>query len=265
MPRKHAQPRKRVLVAFRFRADSVCMQTLEKQVGVVTKRPAGERGRTQIGWLDSWHTFSFGEYYHPNHMEFHSLRVINDDIVEPGQGFGMHPHRNAEIFTYVIEGQLQHRDSMGNGSIIKAGDLQYMSAGSGVYHSEFNPSEKERVHLLQIWLKPNTQGGEPRYSEKALGDKAERNALTLLFSGNKKAGAAQIRQDAQIFFGKVDAGNSVSTALTEGRHAWIHLIRGEVELLGERLQPGDGAAISEAPTLQITGTKDAEFLLFDLP
>src|SRR5436190_2285841 len=146
----------------------------------IVKRPANARGQAELGWLHSRHTFSFGNYFDPDHMGFRSLRVINDDVVEPGAGFGEHPHRDAEIFSYVIDGELEHKDSMGNGRIIKAGDLQYISAGSGVLHSEFNPSGENTVHFLQIWLKPNVAGGEPRYAEKALGKDAKSNSLTLL-------------------------------------------------------------------------------------
>src|SRR6266446_5095947 len=159
----------------------------------VVKRPSGARGQSELGWLHSRHTFSFGNYFDPEHMGFHSLRVINDDIVEPGQGFGEHPHRDAEIFSYVIEGGLEHKDSMGNGRIIKAGDLQYISAGSGVLHSEFNPSPTKRVHFLQVWLKPRAAGGQPRYAEKALGQDAKQNSLTLLFAAEPREGAVAIR------------------------------------------------------------------------
>jgi redox-sensitive bicupin YhaK (pirin superfamily) len=232
---------------------------------LIVKRPANARGLTEIDWLYSRHTFSFGEYYDPAHMGFRSLRVINDDIVQPGQGFGTHPHRDAEIFTYVIEGELEHRDSMGNGSIIKARDLQYMSAGSGVRHSEFNPSKTNRVHLLQIWLLPNTMGGEPRYAEKHLGSDAKPNSLTLLFAGEPRADAIEIRQDAEISFGKLDSGKTLSVELGPKRHAWLQLIKGELRVLNETLQPGDGAGISNATDLEITATQDAEFLFFNLP
>jgi redox-sensitive bicupin YhaK (pirin superfamily) len=230
----------------------------------VTKRPANARGRTELGWLHSRHTFSFGEYYDPEQMGFRSLRVINDDIVEPGGGFGTHSHRDAEIFSYVIEGELQHKDSLGNGSVIKAGDLQYMSAASGVRHSEFNPSADKRVHFLQIWLMPNLRGGEPRYAEKRLGQAAQPNTLTLLFSGEARPGAVQIRADAQIYFGKLDKGRSLTAELGERRHAWLHVISGSLSVLDETLTEGDGLAVSNASRLEITADADAEFLLFDL-
>lgn len=230
------------------------------------KLAANDRGRTELDWLQSWHSFSFGNYFDPDRMGFRSLRVINDDIVAPGQGFGMHPHRDAEIFTYVISGSLQHRDSMGNGSVIKAGDLQYMSAGSGVRHSEFNPSSTEPVHLLQIWLLPSQSGGEPRYAERPLGAAAQNNALTLLFSGDKKEGVMQIRQDAAIYFGKLDAGRAATAELGANRHAWLHVISGAVSAAGENLLPGDAVAVSNAARLEIAANarENAEFLLFDL-
>lgn len=238
--------------------------TLNEVRPVIVKRAADERGKTELGWLHSRHTFSFGEYYDPDQMGFRSLRVINDDIVEPGGGFGTHPHRDAEIFSYVIEGELQHKDSMGNGSVIKAGDLQYMSAGSGVLHSEFNPSKSKRAHFLQIWLKPNVSGGEPRYAEKTLGAAAQANALTLLFSGEPRDGAVQMRQDANIYFGRLEKARSLATKLGDDRHAWIHVIKGQVRVLGETLSEGDGAAVSNGLRLELTADQNGEFLLFDL-
>src|SRR3954471_7175290 len=179
-----------VLVGHLHTDDSVTMKVNE---AVIVKRPAESRGQTEIGWFQSRHTFSFGQYFDPDHMGFRSLRVINDDVVAPARGFGAHPHRDAEIFSYVIEGELEHRDSLGNGSVIKAGDLQYISAGSGVTHSEFNPSKTHPVPFLQIWLMPNVSGGKPRYAEKSLGKSAEPNALTLLFAQTARDGAVQIR------------------------------------------------------------------------
>jgi quercetin 2,3-dioxygenase len=230
----------------------------------ILKRPAAERGQTELGWLHSRHTFSFGEYYDPDQMGFHSLRVINDDIVEAGQGFPMHAHRDAEIFSYVIEGELQHRDSMGHGSIIKAGNLQYMSAGRGVRHSEFNPSQTNGVHFYQVWLLPNTSGGEPLYAEKALAEAAKRNALTLLFSGNGRDGSVKIRQGAEIHFGKLDAERSLTFEMAEGHHAWVQVIKGRLNVLGETLVEGDGAGISNAASFEIGADADSEFLLFNL-
>lgn len=231
---------------------------------VIVKRPAEARGRTELGWLHSRHTFSFGEYYDPENMGFRSLRVINDDVVDPGKGFGTHAHRDAEIFSYVIEGELEHRDSMGNGSIIKAGDLQYMSAGSGVRHSEFNPSSEKPVHFLQIWLLPNVSGGEPRYAERKLGNAAQPDALTLLLSGQPRDNAIEIRQDADVYFGRLSAGKTLSPVFAEGRQGWLHVIKGALRLNGETYGPGDAAAVMKAPRLDLTAEAESQFLLFDL-
>jgi redox-sensitive bicupin YhaK (pirin superfamily) len=235
-----------------------------KQETTVVKRLASERGKTEFGWLHSRHTFSFGNYFDPDHMGFRSLRVINDDVVEPSRGFGEHPHRDAEIFSYVIEGELQHKDSMGNGRVIKTGDLQYMSAGSGVVHSEFNPSQKNPVHFLQVWLMPQESGGKPRYAEKALGKDAKPNALTLLFSGQARDGAIEIRADADVYFGKLDAGKSLRHEPANGRGQWVHVIAGELTVAGENLKPGDGLAIENAEALEFHAGSNSEFLLFDL-
>jgi len=238
-------------------------ETVKKETTIV-KRPASARGKTELGWLHSRHTFSFGNYFDPDHMGFRSLRVINDDVVEPGQGFGEHPHRDAEIFSYVIEGELEHKDSMGNGRVIKAGDLQYISAGRGVLHSEFNPSPKKRVHFLQIWLIPRMGGGEPRYAEKALGKDAKANALTLLFAGEPRDGAVGIRAEADVYFGKLDAGQRLAHQSSPKRGQWLHVIAGEVEVSGEHLQAGDGVAIENAETLEIHSRTGTQLLLFDL-
>jgi redox-sensitive bicupin YhaK (pirin superfamily) len=238
------------------------MKTTETSI---VKRAAESRGKAELGWLQSRHTFSFGQYFDPDHMGFRSLRVLNDDIVAPARGFGAHPHRDAEIFSYVIEGELEHRDSLGNGSVIKAGDLQYISAGSGVTHSEFNPSKTNPVHFLQIWLMPNEAGGKPRYAEKSLGEKAKANALTLLFAGTARDGAVEIRQDAEIYFGRADADRSLNVPVAEDRHVWIHLIKGAITVAGETLEPGDGLALSNTGDLEIRASDASEFLLFNLP
>jgi redox-sensitive bicupin YhaK (pirin superfamily) len=230
----------------------------------ITKRAADERGQSELGWLHSRHTFSFGNYFDPDHMGFRSLRVINDDVVEAGQGFGEHSHRDAEIFSYVIDGELEHKDSMGNGRIIKAGDLQYMSAGRGVLHSEFNPSPDRAVHFLQIWLKPTMGGGEPRYAEKALGRTAKRNELTLVLAGEPRDGVIEIRADADVYFGQLDAGKKLVHRSSQGGAQWLHIITGEVSVSGERLGSGDGAALENFDALEIQGHADAQFLLFDL-
>jgi redox-sensitive bicupin YhaK (pirin superfamily) len=230
----------------------------------ITKRSANERGQSELGWLHSRHTFSFGNYFDPARMGFRSLRVINDDVVEAGQGFGEHPHRDAEIFSYVIDGELEHKDSMGNGRVIKAGDLQYMSAGRGVVHSEFNPSPDRSVHFLQVWLKPKMGGGEPRYAEKALGRSAKRNDLTLVFASEPRDGAVGIRADADVYFGLLDAGKRLVHRPFAGRAQWLHVIAGEVSVSGESLKSGDGAAVENFTSLEITANSDAQFLLFDL-
>jgi redox-sensitive bicupin YhaK (pirin superfamily) len=243
--------------------DMTLNQTVKGRPTIV-KHPAAARGQTELGWLHSRHTFSFGGYFDPDHMGYRSLRVINDDVVEAGQGFGEHPHRDAEIFSYVIDGELEHKDSMGNGSVIKAGDLQYISAGRGVFHSEFNPSPTKPVHFLQIWLKPKMGGGEPRYAEKAMGQAAKANDLTLLFAGEPRDGAVSIRADADIYFGKLDAGKQLVHRSAPGRAQWLHVIDGEVSVAGETLKPGDGAAVENAEELGIQSRTGAQFLLFDL-
>jgi hypothetical protein len=230
----------------------------------IVKRPADARGRTKLGWLDSRHTFSFGEYQDSAHMGYRALRVINDDIIEPGQGFGQHGHRDAEILSYVIEGRLEHKDSMGNGSVIEGGNLQYMSAGRGVLHSEFNPSPGERAHLLQIWLLPDESGGAPRYAEKTLGHDAKPNALTLLFTGKPRNGAIGIRADTDVYVGKLDAGRSLEHRVAPGRGLWLHVIDGDVVVGEERFGPGDGAAIDDAAVVELRSKNGAELLLFDL-
>ena len=231
---------------------------------VLTKRPAEARGQAELGWLHSRHSFSFGNYYDADHMGFHSLRVINDDVVEAGRGFGQHPHRDAEIFSYVIEGELEHKDSLGNGRIIKAGDLQYISAGSGVLHSEFNPSSKKPVHFLQVWLMPNIKGGEPRYAEKSLGQAAKPDSLTLLFAGEPRDGAVEIRADAEIYFGKLNAGRQIEHHPAPGRAQWLHVISGELSVLTENLKAGDGAALENVSSLELKSATGAQFLLFDM-
>lgn len=232
------------------------------EAGKITKRPSDSRGLTELGWLHSRHTFSFGDYFDPDNMGFYSLRVINEDIVEPDGGFGTHPHQDAEIFSYVVEGELHHRDSLGNGSVIKAGNLQYLSAGEGVLHSENNPSDRNRLHFLQIWLRPNQMGGQPRYAEKPLGPAAERNALTLVFAGKPRDAAVQIRQNADIYFGKLDARRDVQLQANPDHGIWIQVISGDLEVKGETLNPGDGAALTDQSELQIHALSAAEFLVF---
>ncbi|MCG8602051.1 MAG: pirin family protein [Verrucomicrobiales bacterium] len=232
----------------------------------ITKRPANERGQSDHGWLQARFTFSFADYFDPSHMGFRSLRVMNNDTIQPGGGFGTHPHAEMEIFTYVIEGQLEHKDSMGNGAIIKPGNLQYMSAGSGVTHSEFNPSDTEKTHLYQMWLHPNEAGGEPRYAEKELAEVAKDNALTLLYSGDGRDGSTQIRQHAEIHFGRAGADTTLDVPGSDSLpHAWIQVIKGRLSVLGETLETADGLSVEHAPQgFSIEAGEDSEFLLFRL-
>lgn len=231
-----------------------------------TKRPASERGHANHGWLSARFTFSFSQYFDPDHMGFQSLRVMNNDTIQPGGGFPTHPHSDMEIFTYVIEGKLEHRDSMGNGAVIEPGNLQYMSAGSGVTHSEFNPSSTEKTQLYQIWIQPELPGGEPRYAEKPLGDLAEKNALTLLYSGDGRNGSTQIRQTAEISFGRLEAGKTVRVNASEKHpHAWVQVISGNIEVHGEMLETADGLALEYiADDFEITAKEDTDFFFFHL-
>jgi len=226
-------------------------------------RKANERGHANYGWLDTYHTFSFADYHDPDWMGFRSLRVINDDLVMPGQGFGTHPHRDMEIITYVLRGALEHKDSMGNGSIIRPGNIQYMSAGTGVTHSEFNPSRDEAVRLLQIWILPETKGLKPRYGEKAL-DTAATGQWHLMTSQTGREGSIAIRQDADLWLAKLDAGQQVSRTLAKNRGAWLHIAEGEVKLNGKILSGGDAAAITDEPKLQLSAQQPSQVLLFDL-
>ena len=231
---------------------------------MINVRRAGERGHFNFGWLDTYHTFSFGEYYDPRHMGFRTLRVINEDFVAPGAGFPTHGHRDMEIVTYVLEGGLAHRDSMGNGSTIRPGDVQRMSAGTGVRHSEFNHSEDERVHLLQIWILPAETGTEPGYEEKKFEDEEKRNRLRVVASPDGRDGSVTIHQDAEIYVAQLEDGREVAHELRPGRHAWLQVARGAVELNGQRLEQGDGAAASDEGRIAIVGRGPAEVLLFDL-
>jgi len=227
----------------------------------ITIRRAKDRFHTDIGWLTSWHTFSFGEHYDPTQAGYRSLRVINDDIVAPGQGFGTHGHSSMEILSYVISGQLEHKDSLGNGRIIKAGEFQYMSAGDGVKHSEFNPSSTEPVHFLQIWITPTHPGGEPRYTDFDTKPHRQKNGLTLLTSPSKKDHSFEIRQNAQIAFGHLSEGHTLELE-HKFPHHYLHLISGELKLGEETLLPGDGASFNQPPKLEASA--QAEFLIFDL-
>src|SRR6266850_6930090 len=230
-------------------------------IAMMKIRKANERGHANHGWLDSFHTFSFADYYDPRWMGFRSLRVINDDLVMPGMGFGTHPHQDMEIITYVLSGALEHKDSMGNGRVIRPGEVQYMAAGTGVQHSEFNPSKDEAVHLLQIWVLPDAKGVKPRYAEKSLKDAAP-GTLNLMTSKTGRDGSIAINQDADLWLAKLDAGNRVAHKLAPGRHAWVHVAEGEVSLNGKKLGGGDAAALSEETSLALNATKPSQVLLF---
>jgi redox-sensitive bicupin YhaK (pirin superfamily) len=226
-------------------------------------RRANERGHAEHGWLDTYHTFSFADYHDPRWMGFRSLRVINDDLVMPGMGFGTHPHRDMEIITYILSGALQHKDSMDNGRVIRRGEVQYMAAGTGVQHSEFNPSRDEPVHLLQIWIQPDRKGVTPRYAEKSLADAAA-GKLHLVTSKTGRDGSIAIHQDADLWLARLGAGDRVAHRLAANRHAWVHVAEGEVALNGETLRGGDAAAISQESALELSALKPAQVLLFDL-
>ena len=232
---------------------------------MITLRKAQDRFHTRIGWLDSWHTFSFADHYDPNFEGFSALRVINDDTVEPGQGFGAHPHRDMEILSYVLSGALQHRDSTGGGGVIGPGEVQRMSAGNGVMHSEFNGSRDEPVHFLQIWLLPSKRAIEPGYEQKKFEIADRRGKLRLLASPGGKDGSLTINQDALVYGALVDGDEQVSYDLPPKRNAWVHVATGSVELNGQRLSAGDGAAVSGERAVQLTRGQQAEVLLFDLP
>jgi quercetin 2,3-dioxygenase len=227
-------------------------------------RKSDERGHFNHGWLDTHFTFSFADYYDPKHLHFRTLRVMNDDRVAPGAGFPEHPHRDMEIVTYVLEGALEHRDSMGTGAVVKAGDVQYMSAGSGVTHSEFNPSKTEPLHLLQIWMFPEEKGLEPVYGQKSFSEKDKRGNLRLVASPDGRDGSIKIRQDNDLYATILGKGETVKLTLKPARHAYVQVARGSVKLNGTELAEGDGAAISEEKTIELTGVKDAEVLVFDL-
>jgi redox-sensitive bicupin YhaK (pirin superfamily) len=231
--------------------------------GMMKIRKSNERGHASHGWLDSYHTFSFADYYDPQWMGYRSLRVINDDLVLPGMGFGTHPHRDMEIISYVLSGAIEHKDSMGNGRVIRAGEFQYMAAGTGVQHSEFNPSKTEPLRLLQIWIQPDTKGVKPRYAERNFAT-APTGKLHLVASKSGRDGSIAIHQDANLSFAKLDAGQQVTYPLAAGRHAWVHVAEGEVKLNGKTLLGGDAAAIDNEATIELAAAKPSQVLLFDL-
>lgn len=226
-------------------------------------RRARDRGHASHGWLESYHTFSFANYYDPQWMGFRSLRVLNDDLVMPGMGFGTHPHRDMEIITYVLSGSLEHKDSMGNGRIIRAGEVQYMAAGRGVQHSEFNPSDREAVHLLQIWIHPSRKGVTPKYAEKSF-TQAPIGTMHLAASQTGRDGSIAIHQDADLWLAKLDEGQVIRHALNPGRHAWAQVAEGGVSLNGQTLEAGDGASFSQTGAVELRATSATQILLFDL-
>ena len=228
-------------------------------------RKAGDRGYADHGWLRSFHSFSFADYYDPQHVGFGPLRVINEDRVAPGRGFGRHGHRDMEIISYVLEGALEHKDSIGTGSVIRPGDVQRMSAGSGVLHSEFNASATEPVHFLQIWIEPNERGIAPSYEEKHFEPHAKRGRLRLIASPDARDGAVKIHQDAYVYAGLFDGAECAEHGVAPGRRAYVHVIRGDVTVNGEGLTTGDAAKLTDVSSVVIADGSAAEVLLFDLP
>jgi len=231
---------------------------------MITVRNAEERGRANHGWLKSAHTFSFANYWDPDEQGFSDLLVINDDRVIAGKGFGQHPHRDMEIFSYVLEGALEHKDTLGTGSVIKPGDVQLMSAGSGVAHSEFNHSKSQPVHFLQIWIVPNVRGATPRYQQQHFSDDEKRGKLRLIISPEGQQGSLQVRQDARVYAGLFDGDEHATLTLADNRHAYVHVARGRIELNGQLLREGDGVRMRKEQLIELSNGRDAEVLVFDL-
>jgi redox-sensitive bicupin YhaK (pirin superfamily) len=231
---------------------------------MITVRRAGERGHAVHGWLDSRHTFSFADYYDPAHMGFRALRVINEDRVAAGRGFGKHSHRDMEIISYVLAGGLEHKDSMGTGEVIRPGDVQRMSAGTGITHSELNASTKEPVHFLQIWIQPDKRGGAPGYEQKTFSQKDKAGRLRLVASPDGRDGSVTVRADALLWAGVFAHGELAEQPLARGRHAWVHVVRGKLSVNGNILSAGDAVALSEERTVRIEGIDEGELLVFDL-
>jgi redox-sensitive bicupin YhaK (pirin superfamily) len=235
-----------------------------EEVSMIRILKSKDRGHANHGWLDSRFTFSFADYFDPEHIQFRTLRVMNDDHIAGGGGFPTHPHRDLEIVTYVLDGALAHKDSMGNGSVIRPGDVQYMSAGTGVAHSEFNASDKEPVHMYQIWMFPDKKNHEPKYDQKNFPESEKRGKLRLVVSPDGREGSVKIRQNNELYATVLGEGESVKHEIKRDRHAYVQVARGSVKLNGQQLETGDGAAISDEKSLQLSGVKDAEVLLFDL-
>jgi quercetin 2,3-dioxygenase len=231
---------------------------------MITIRKSEERGHFDFGWLDTYHTFSFDQYYDPAHTHFRSLRVINEDRVAPGKGFPTHSHRDMEVITYILSGALEHRDSMGNGSVIRPGDVQRMSAGTGVAHSEFNPSESEGVHLLQIWIMPRARNLPPSYEQKTFSEDDRRGGLRLVASEDGRDGSVTIQQDARVHAAILDPDSTIEHALPADRHGWIQVARGSLSVNGHGMNQGDGVAVSNERLLKLVAADETELLLFDL-
>ena len=227
-------------------------------------RKATERGHADHGWLDTNHTFSFSSYYDPQHMGFRSLRVMNEDRVAPGKGFGTHQHNDMEIVSYVLDGALEHKDSLGNGEVLRPGEFQRITAGTGITHSEFNPSTEEPTHFYQIWLRPKREGIEPSYEQKSFDPASRQNQLQLVASPDGAEGSLLIHQEAKIFLANIAAGQKLAYHLPDARHAWLQILRGTIEVNGEELVTSDGVAISEEVAIELTAISDAEIMLFDL-
>ncbi len=237
---------------------------MERARAMIQLRKAADRGATDWGWLDSRHTFSFGEYFDPQNVGFRSLRVLNDDRVKAGKGFGTHGHRDMEILSYVLEGALAHKDSTGGGGVIRPGEIQFMRAGTGVTHSEQNASETEPVHFLQVWIIPDTRGLAPAYDQKTFDAVAARNRLVLLASKGGRDGSIDVHQDVDLWVARLGDGDERVHALASGRHAWVHVARGQATVGGHDLSEGDGVAMSDEAQVRLRGRGEAEVLLFDL-
>ena len=231
---------------------------------MITIRKSADRGHFDHGWLDTYHTFSFGDYYDPSHDNFRSLRVMNEDQIAPAMGFPLHGHRDMEIVTYVLSGALQHQDSLGNGGVLRPGEFQHMTAGRGIRHSEFNPSTSEPVHLYQIWLLPRAEGLEPRYEQTTFDAAGRENRWQLVASPAGAEGSLPIEQDARIFLATLAADQRLSYQMSHGRHVWLQVLRGSVQSNGTKLTAGDGAAISDESAINLTASSPSEIMLFDL-
>ncbi len=231
---------------------------------MIQLRKADSRGHANHGWLDSHFTFSFADYHDPAHMGFRSLRVMNEDRIEPGMGFGTHGHRDMEIVTYVLDGALEHKDSMGNGEVLRSGEFQRISAGSGITHSEFNPSNEHPVHLYQIWLLPQSKGIDPSYQQTRFDESELKNRFRLVASPPGSDGSLRIHQDARVYLSRLDAGEQISHAVERNRHLWLQVLRGDVMLGENHLATSDGAAVSDESRIVVTAHEDAELMLFDL-